>query len=76
LSRPTELSSEAPPLPFGDLWRREINPRELEILIMLKTLLYVAPFKEFLYFNFALVIPFNLFYKNPGEMQNKNKRSD
>jgi len=26
--------------------------------------------------NFALVIPFNLFYKKPGEMQNKNKRGD
>jgi len=26
--------------------------------------------------NLALAIPLNLFYKNPGEMQNKNKGGD
>jgi len=26
--------------------------------------------------NFALATPLDLVYKNPGEMQNKNKRSD
>jgi len=70
---------------------REISPRELAILVMLKNTPVYCSIQRIPLFslmdtnsaisitleyrlntpNFALAIPFNLFYKNPGEMQNK-----